>query len=273
MPLIEQESADALRYWSTSIKTGSDTTYSAETVATGRKLVTKLWSASRFAAHHLQDFALETSDPATLPTGLLPTDRWLLSRLQRTIAYATSELERGEYSTAKIEIERFFWSDLCDNYLELAKARLYQESGPARKAAQWTLYTALLSVLKLLAPYLPYITDEIYQGLFRAWDGAASIHSAAWPTTHPAWIDGAAEETGKALLDLLRQVRRHKAERGISVGAALETLSINAQPALLPQLELALVDIRSATRAQHIMLQERREGEEESGREGLLLRI
>ncbi|HLZ62709.1 MAG TPA: valine--tRNA ligase [Ktedonosporobacter sp.] len=250
--LIEQESADAMRYGATTVKTGQDTSFNPEMVATGRRLVNKLWNASRFAEQRLQDlpYAVSAEPPATL----LPTDRWLLSRLAHTIAYATSELEQGEYSTARAEIERFFWSDLCDNYLELVKARLYREEGAEREAAQWTLYHALLNVLKLLAPYLPYITEEIYQGLFREREGSPSIHNASWPVAHPAWLDPEAEEAGKALLELLRQVRRHKAEQGLSVGAELGTLHISASPALYGALEAALVDLKSATRARTIVL-------------------
>lgn len=255
MALIEQESADALRYWATSIKTGSDTTFNPEMIATGRRLVTKLWNACRFAESRLQDVATTTITSGTPPATLLPTDRWLLSRLARTIATATSELLDNEYAAARSEVEHFFWSDLCDNYLELVKARLYRDDEPAREAAQWVLYQALLSVLKLLAPYLPYVTEEIYQQMFRAWEGAASIHVAAWPAEQPAWIDPAAEETGKALLELLRQVRRYKAERGLSVGAELDTLRIQAQLALHAALQETLIDLRSATRARDIVLE------------------
>ena len=249
MALIEQESADALRYWATAIKTGSDTTYSPETVAIGRRLITKLWNANRFAESRLQGLTYETIEDEHTYERLLPTDRWLLSRLAHTVARATKELDNGEYAAARAEIERFFWSDLCDNYLELAKARLYQEQGTERMAAQWTLYHALLTVLKLFAPYLPYVTDAIYQSLFRAWDGATSIHVAAWPTEHPEWLSEEAEAFGMMLLELLRRVRRSKAEQGLSVGAELDELHIPAQPAF----QDALVDIRSATRAKRIV--------------------
>ena len=184
----------------------------------------------------------------------MPTDRWLLSRLARTIAYATGELERDEYATARKEVERFFWSDLCDNYLELAKARLYQEEGPNEMPLQWTLYHALLTVLKLLAPYLPYITEEIYQGLFRQWDGAISIHRSSWPDAHREWIDAEAEETGKTILELLHQVRRYKAEHNLSVGAELATMHFSVQAALQPAVTSALIDLKSATRARNIVL-------------------
>src|SRR5256886_13951034 len=126
----------------------ADSPLSPENIATGRRLVTKLWNASRFAESRLERFT-----NGARPAALLPTDRWLLSRLARTIAGATAELDRYEYAAARAEIDRFFLSDLCDNYLEMAKARLYNEEGAAHYAAQWTLYQALLSVLKLLAPF------------------------------------------------------------------------------------------------------------------------
>ncbi len=253
MQLLEQESADALRYWATATKLGSDTPLNFETLATGRRLVTKLWNASRFAEARLQGWQGQSLAAKELPVGLLPTDRWLLSRLTRTIVFATTELEHGNYAAARAEVERFFWSDLCDNYLELAKLRLYQEQGCEREAAQWTLYQALLSVLKLFAPYLPFITEEIYLGLFQQWDRAASIHIAIWPEYHAEWIDPDAETAGNDLLEILRLVRRYKAEHGLSVGAGLNSLRITHSRSVHPALAAATIDLKSATRAGTIM--------------------
>lgn len=255
LTLIEQESADALRYWATSVKAGNDTPLNLETIATGRRLVTKLWNASRFAAGRLQNLTSEQIASEQLPALLLPTDRWLLSRLAHTIEYATTELARGEYSTARAELERFFWSELCDNYLELAKSRLYREEGSERTAAQWTLYQALLATLKMLAPYLPFVTEQIYQQLFRQWETTLSIHLTAWPVWHEQWIDAGAEETGKVLLEALRQVRRYKAEQGLSVGAELAMLTIKIHSKLCPALQATFVDLKSATRAREIRLE------------------
>ncbi|MDQ2903818.1 MAG: valine--tRNA ligase [Chloroflexota bacterium] len=254
MEIIEQESADALRYWATSGRTGADSPFSLEIIANGRRLVTKLWNACRFAQGHLVGLDAATLAGETCPYTLLATDRWLLSRLTRTIARVTAELNNYEYATARQEVERFFWSDLCDNYLELVKSRLYNGSQAERGAAQWTLYHALLSTLKLLAPYLPYITEELYQGLFRQWDTCASIHHASWPAQHPAWLDEEVEASGEALLELLSQVRRYKAGRGLSVGAQLETLHVEVPSALLTTLQAALVDLKSAVRVRHVIL-------------------
>ena len=253
LELIEQESADALRYWATSGRTGADSPLSMESIANGRRLVTKLWNASRFVEGRLSDFILGNTPERS---ELLPTDRWLLSRLAKTIAQASKELDRYEYASARSDVERFFWSDLCDNYLELVKARLYGEPGQERYAAQWTLYQALLAVIKLLAPHLPYITEEIYQRLFRDWEGAVSIHLATWPQAQPHWIDAEAEDTGERLLEILRQVRRHKAEHGLSVGSELATMYIRIQPQFHAALKAAQLDLKSATRARNILVEE-----------------
>ncbi|GCF11546.1 hypothetical protein KDI_51100 [Dictyobacter arantiisoli] len=162
-------------------------------------------------------------------------------------------MENGNYAAARSEIERFFWSDFCDNYLELAKARLYKEYGEERVQAQWTLYHALLTVLKLLAPYLPFVTEEIYQELFRKWDSALSIHISDWPIAPEEWINSDADFAGKLLLEILHAVRRQKADLGISVGAQLASLQIFVAQAHISLLEALSSDIQSATRAQELV--------------------
>lgn len=253
--LIEQASADAMRYWATSTRTGHDTPWNAETLATGRRLVTKLWNACRFAESQFDSQLHAALANDKQPECLLPTDRWLLSRLAHTISYATQELRNDEYATARAEVERFFWSDLCDNYLELIKGRLYGANGAERLAAQWTLYHALLTVLHLFAPYLPYVTEELYQQLFRPWHGANSIHRSTWPAEHAEWHDPQAEEAGQTILELLRSVRRSKAEQGLSIGAELPTLHMTIPQAQRELLIAALPDLKSATRAREIVLE------------------
>ncbi|GER85845.1 hypothetical protein KDW_00070 [Dictyobacter vulcani] len=253
LALMEQESADALRYWATSIKPGNDTVFNLEAIAVGRRLITKLWNACRFAESRLQ--GLDIASLNCQPDDLLPTDRWLLSRLSQTITFATRQLEQSDYATARAEVERFFWTDLCDNYLELAKSRLYKEGGADRAAAQWTLYHALLTVLKIFAPYIPFVTEEIYLGLFQQWDGAVSIHTSNWPVARSGWLDEQGENTGKLLLEIVRQVRRYKAEQGLSVGATLECIKLTTATATISMLQAAQCDIQSATRAQILDLE------------------
>lgn len=253
MDLLELESADALRYWATSVKAGLDTRWNPDALEIGKRVMTKLWNACRFAEGRLATMSSALAH-SERPAYLLPTDRWLLSRLAYTIAHATTALEDAEYAAARTSVERFFWSDLCDNYLELAKARLYSEESSAREAAQWTLYHALLNVLLMLAPYLPYITEELYQQLFKQWQSAPSIHCASWPATHPEWRDDEAEAIGVSMLECLKQVRRYKAEHDLSVGAELEQLTLSVATPLLSAFEAALQDLRSATRARQLRL-------------------
>jgi valyl-tRNA synthetase len=242
--LIERESADALRYWATSGATGADSPFTPETVATGSRLVTKLWNAGRFVESRLAGFQPTNAAPA-----LAPTDRWLLSRLARTIARSSAELDAFEHAAARGEIERFFWSDLCDNYLELTKARLYDDNTAGAAGAKWTLYHAYLTVLKLFAPYLPFVTEEIFHALYAMDEDAGSIHLAPWPLADAAWSDDEAERTGALILEVLAQVRRYKAQSGLSVGAPLASMRVDAPAWALDLLLASVQDLRSATRA------------------------
>ncbi len=199
---------------------------------------------------------LRSSVSSMLDVAPLPADRWLLSRLQRLIARATAHLDDYDYAAAKSEVEAFFWTHLTDNYLELAKERLYGEAGPAREAARATLATTLLALLELFAPFLPYVTEQIYQALFAVSGeeaGFESIHRAAWPVADEALVDAAAERAGDALVALATAVRRYKSEAGLSLGAPLARLEIAADdPALAKALAESAADLRSVTRAREV---------------------
>ncbi|HET7770451.1 MAG TPA: valine--tRNA ligase [Chloroflexota bacterium] len=258
-PTLEQWSADAVRYWATGARTGADTYINDEVFKNGQRLTTKLWNAARLALSQLGDYR----PAAAPPSGLLPTDRWLLSRLAQVIARATRSLDEYEYAAAKLETERFFWAELCDNYLELVKSRLYGDetsvatngaASAGREAAQYTLYHAVLAVLKLLAPFMPHITEEIYTQGFATADGASSVHVAKWPVAHAAWPDAEADKVGEALLAIAEGARRWKADRKLSVAVPLASLSITCPAALHPALEACLPDVKSVTKAQTIAL-------------------
>src|SRR5688572_10714892 len=258
-PTLEQWSADAVRYWATGARTGADTYINDEVFKNGQRLTTKLWNAARLALSQLGDYR-PTAAP---PDGLLPTDRWLLSRLAQVITRATRSLDEYEYAAAKLETERFFWAEFCDNYVELAKSRLYGDeavgmsngaSSAGRQAAQYTFYQAVLAVVKLLAPFMPHITEEIYTQGFATTDGASSVHVAKWPLAHAAWPDAEADKVGEALLAIAEGARRWKADRKLSVAVPLASLSITCPAALHPALEACLPDVKSVTKAQTIAL-------------------
>jgi valyl-tRNA synthetase len=245
---MDKYSADAVRYWAAGAALGKDTIISEERIANGARWVTKLWNVARFAERFLAGYA----PPDAPPDGLTTADRWLLARLGQITTAATAAFEAYDYATARGEIETFFWRDLADNYLEMAKQRLYGgEAG--YEAARYTLHQALLTTVKLLAPLLPYVTEAIYGGLFAATDGAASIHRAAWPAADARFDDAGALAAGDALLDIATAVRRYKSDNGLSLGAELAELRLSgAPPELAAALRGATADLLSITRARTI---------------------
>lgn len=247
--MIERYSSDAVRYWAASTGPGKDSLISEEKIKNGGKLITKLWNVARFSERFLANY-----QPAEHKE-LTPTDRWLLARLATVIQRTTSYFEDYEYSAAKNEIETFFWHDLADNYLEMAKSRLYGEAGPVRAGAYYTLYHVLLSTLKLFAPFLPYVTDEIYRGLFAQYQEEPSIHSTHWPEVQSDWVNIQAEQAGELLLEVATAVRRYKSEQGISLGAELGRLLLStSDPDVAVMLEASRLDILSVTRAKELSI-------------------
>jgi valyl-tRNA synthetase len=181
---------------------------------------------------------------------LSPADRWILARMQELIRQVTSAMQNYEYAMAKSEIETFFWKDLADNYLEMAKQRLYHPEHPQHAGACFTLRALLLDMLKLLAPFLPYITETLYQELFAAAEGVHSIHVSRWPVPVPTFEDQAVLALGETLVTAATAVRRFKSEQNLSLGAELSRLQlIAASPELGAALEAASADLMSVTRA------------------------
>ena len=250
MAMIEQYSADAVRYWASSTGLGKDAIISEEKIQAGIRLVNKLWNVSRFSQRFLQEF-----DPTaeTFANGTL-ADRWILGRTQQLIERTTTLFENYDYATAKSEIETFFWRALADNYLEMAKMRLY-EGNEASKSAQFALYHTLLTTLKLFAPILPFITERIYLGLFAETDGADSIHRAQWPQMNEDWLAETAVSAGENLVHIATAVRRYKSENNLSLGAELEQITLaTSNQQLATSLQTSIADLQSITRAQNITI-------------------
>ncbi len=245
--MLEDFGADAVRYWTASAGFGRDSVIDVQKIEMGAKLVTKLWNVARFAERFLADYALPEAPPA-----LSPANRWILASAQQLIRRATEAFLAYDYATAKHETDAFFWRDFADNYLEMAKLRLY--AGDA--GAKFTLHTVLLTLLKLFAPFFPHITEEIYQGLFAAAEGMESIHRAAWPQPEARFEDDAALALGETLVEIATAARRYKSERGLSLGAELAELRITAELPLAEQLRAAEEDLRSITRAKAIIVEQ-----------------
>jgi valyl-tRNA synthetase len=260
LEMIERYSADAVRYWAASTGPGKDSVISEEKIQLGSRLVTKLWNVARFC----QPFILETASPGVLDgdASSTPADRWIVSRLNRLVERATRLLEAYDYAAAKSEIEQFFWLVLADNYLEMCKQRLYDPDHPQREGARRTLRHVLLTLVKLFAPFLPYITEEIYQGLFAQHRELAidSVHTSSWPLVQPALESEQAEEVGDKLVEIASAVRRYKSEHNLSLGSEVRRLQLAAEdPYLAEQLTLATPDLSSVCRAAQVEIRSRLE--------------
>jgi valyl-tRNA synthetase len=256
LEMIRRYSADALRYWAASTSPGKDALISEEKIQAGSRLATKLWNVARFSESFLADAATTESEASGL--AFTPADRWILSRLQQVVRRVTDAFGDYDYTSAKNEVEAFFWQALADNYIEMAKQRLYDAAaGPGHGAACFALKTVLSTVLKLFAPVLPYVTEAIYQPLFSQQEQVVSIHRAAWPQALDRFTNPEAQETGEILMQVATAVRRYKSERNISLGSELTLLQLGvANSGLALRLAKAKTDLMSITRARTVEIVE-----------------
>ncbi len=244
--------ADALRFWAAGSKLGDDLPYQEKDIVTGKKMVTKLWNASRFSLTHLEHY---TPRKLAAPKQYLLVDRWLRSKLHRLIKQCTDTFEQYEYSKTKTEAEHFFWHTFCDNYLEIIKGRLYnaeQYGHDSTESARSTLYHSLLALIKLCAPILPHITEAIYLLYFKKHEKTASIHHSPWPAYDEKQIDKTAEEAGDLLVEIITAVRKIKSDKTVSLGKDVSKVLIECTGQEQMLLEEGIDDIKNTTRAKSI---------------------
>ncbi len=223
--VIGKYSADSLRLWAAKSKLGEDLPSQEKDWQSAGKFIIKIWNASKFAISNLQDYEGKTGE-------LNIVDRWILSKLQRVIIDATEAFKNYDYAKAEKEVRHFFWHDVCDDYLEICKHRLYNPTvygEDSRRAAQHTLYNLILDTLKMMAPITPHVTEEIYHMYFAKREDEISIHISSWPRSDDELIDKEAEEKGQIIVDTIAHIRRYKAENGLPLNYELKDVKIYAK--------------------------------------------
>jgi len=223
--LLEKYPVDVVRYWVGTATFGEDIPYQEKDLVTGKKFLTKLWNASRFVLDGLKGYRPKR------PGRLTEIDRWILSKLNDLVREATRDYEGYMTGNAKRKTEQFFWHVFCDYYLEIVKDRLYNPGSYERfemDSAKFTLYHVLLSVLKILAPIIPHVTEEVYQAYFRKFEKSKSIHVSVWPGFDPSLTDRKAEKTGDAAVDVISSVRKFKSESSLSMAEPVRYLTVDS---------------------------------------------
>ncbi len=198
--LIGKYGVDVFRYWVGTANLGNDLPFNEKELVAGKRFLTKLWNASNFVIMNLKNYE------GKRPKNLEPIDRWMLRKTREINEKTKEQYLKYGIAGAKRTIENFFWKDFADNYIEIIKKRVYNEKEDKKLSAQYTLYQSLLTILKLLAPIIPFITEEIYQNYFREFEKDKSIH-----ITQFSKIDIKEKtDAGDLFIDVLRRVRQEK---------------------------------------------------------------
>jgi valyl-tRNA synthetase len=242
--IIEQYGADALRFMLITGNTpGNDLRFQEERLEAARNFANKLWNACRFAIMNLEDY-----EEDAYPLQLTLADRWILDRLRQTAAAVNHNLEKYELGEAAREIYDFTWDEFCDWYVETAKARLYKGGAEERHTAQQVLALVLRHILQLLHPFMPFITEELWQHLPHE---GRSIMLA--PYADGRQLDAYAEDTKKMqlLMEIIRSVRNIRAEMNVPPGKKA-ALSLFAEAETLAVIEEGAAYIRVLAQVEEI---------------------
>ncbi len=242
--LIEEKGSDIVRYWASTSHLGADTAYSEDVFKIGQKLITKLFNAAKFASMNFAILDVNTKQENITEAA----DLWILSRLQQTAKRTTEEFGKFEYARAREAIEEFFWRDFCDNYLEICKVRSYglaaeklagiefseaekKEILAKQQSSILTLKICLNTLLKLLAPFIPHICDEIYSTIFaEEFEKTGSINSRGnWPKLGAEFFNEKFFEMGEAALAVIFEVRKFKSEQNISMKTTVKKIVVNSE--------------------------------------------
>ena len=246
--LLEQYGADAVRYWASSGRPGTDTAFDQGQMKIGRRLAIKLLNASKFTLGFAASGAADSTDTNgssdhDASKVSEPLDRSMLDRLADLVDDATAAFERFDYARALERTEAFFWW-FTDNYLELVKARAYGEYGEERaESARHALRFALSTMQRMFAPFLPFVTEEVW-----SWWHDDSVHTADWPSSDSlrAAAGGIGAATSGVAADALSVVRRQKSENKRKLRTPVVSASFAAGAAQLAMLDQVIDDVKAA---------------------------
>ncbi len=224
--ILDKYSADVFRYFSATYKLGYDIAYNEKELINGQKTVTKLFNATKFTYSHLKDYEYNIEDVKNLSG----TDLYMLTKLNQIIDSTDKNNENFDFSKTLQELELFFWKDVCDNYLEIIKDRLYnpdKRGQKERKNAQATLFILFRDILKMYSIFLPFITEYLYSCFFINYEKEKTIHKTKYPATYKTKEFD--KKTIKQIFDIIAFIRNYKASKNLSLKTEISKLIIETK--------------------------------------------
>ncbi|MEM0449421.1 MAG: valine--tRNA ligase [Methanomassiliicoccales archaeon] len=214
MPILENYGADALRYYACTCALGEDNAFREKDVVHGKKFCTKLYNMGKFVGSVVKKKPYQREDLRTV-------DKWMLSQFTKLNNEVIKYYDSYQFDKVMRVVEQFAWHEFADHYIEMVKHRI---KDPKDEAVRFTLYTVCLGIMKMLAPLLPHVTEEVYQENFAKIDKAKSIHVSKWPFSS-LW-DDTAEKKGILVRDVIAAVRNWKAEKKMALNEELSSVEI-----------------------------------------------
>ena len=208
LEVVEEYGADALRFSLVmGVSPGNDTRYSRDKVEAARNFANKVWNASRFVLMNVSE--RRSFDPAKLETA----DKWILTRLQEAIRDVSDHMEDGDFGLAATKIYDFAWSEFCDWYIELSKSRLLGEDGESKETVKGVLLFVLENLLKLLHPFMPFLTEQVYKYLP---DSEGFLMLQKWPEYDESLVFAEDEQKMQGVMEIIRSIRNLRSEMNVA---------------------------------------------------------
>ena len=253
LEIIDQYGADALRLTLiTGNAPGNDMRFYFERVEASRNFANKVWNASRFIMMNMDGKTI----PADADKYLQSVDKWILSKLNHVVKEVTDNMENFELGIAVQKVYDFIWDEFCDWYIEMVKPRLYNDEDQTKAAALWTLNTVLTEALKLLHPYMPFITEEIYCNL----TDEESIMLAKWPEFKEEWNFKADEKAVETIKEAVRGIRNVRAEMNVSPKKKAQVYVVSEDAEIRDIFEQGKVFFATLGYASEVIIQDNKDG-------------
>ena len=270
LEVIDKYGADALRMTLiTGNAPGNDMRFYWERVENSRNFANKVWNASRFIMMNLEKAPEISSNRRneSMPSNLMMADQWILSKVNTLAKEVTENLDKYELGIGLQKVYDFIWEEFCDWYIEMVKPRLYNDQDTTKAAAIWTLKTVLIQALKLLHPFMPFITEEIFCNLQ---EEEESIMVSAWPGWKDAWNFAAEEAATETIKEAVRSIRAVRTSMNVPPSKKTKVFVVSENKELLAIFEHSKAFFASLGNASQVLIQQDKTGIDEDAVSALL---